>query len=152
MGLWTKIILKMISKKQNKECISNKIMVYCFKYGVIPVFITMMLAVFFMLAINAYSGDIIETLILFLLILLVLFISILFFRIKIVYMDSSGLFVNDNQIPWTEILKLHFLYISPPFIIIKYQRHFKKKIMISIVHFFKQRELKERIKQYIKID
>ncbi len=133
-----------------KECISNKWIVYLYKYIFFPLLVGFF-AFGILIAISDPTASFKGYLILFVFIAPILGISFyLFFSTQIIYIDEVGIYFKGVLIQWSQIDKIKFLKISPPLVFFKYLKHRKKGRVRTILPYFQFSVKKTRILDYKK--
>jgi len=119
----------------NEEVISNRFVIYLYKYLFIPIFILFFSFGGLITLYNA-AGINLKTVILLLIIIFAIIFAIdIWLKLKIINLQEEGISYNHHLIKWTAIENISFINISPGIIKIKFNVNNNiRKIITQVSH------------------
>lgn len=105
-----------------RECISSRPVTFIYRYIFIPFFL-LFISLGVYIALSDPTATIKDYLFLFIILAPPIFFALYILKmVKIAYIDTDGIYYNNYEIPWSNVKKIKFYFISPPLMIIKYEK------------------------------
>ena len=103
-----------------KKCISSLPVTFIYRYIFIPIFFLFISAGLW-IAVSDPNATLKDYMFLIIVLILPIVLAILFLiKLKIIYVDSEGIYYRENFIKWKDVINMKFYFISPPLMVIKF--------------------------------